>query len=371
MQRIVVKTRFLISVFLCGLLSSCATLVDETQQQQLPVLVGGRVLVEDIEGKQRNTYFWPGVYFEAGFTGASVDVHLDDIDNVLQIIVDNNAPIVLTKPGKMIYPLRNLGEGAHHIRLEKISETNWTVGHFDGFFIPSTQQALALTKPTRSIEFIGDSYSVGYGNTSSGRECTDKQIFSTTNTQLAFGPLIAKQFDAAYQVNAWSGMGVVRNYNGSSPESSLVARYPFVLNDNGVRQQGEWSPQIIVIALGTNDFSTPLNPGEKWLSRSALQQDFVATYESFVRSLRVQHPSAGIIIISPGNDTSEVTTYVKRVVDNLHAKGEQNIYFAGSNFPFDLMGCHWHPSLKDHQVIAKIMAEYIEAHFPEWRIATQ
>lgn len=31
---------------------------------------------------------------------------------------------------------------------------------------------------------------------------------------------------------------------------------------------GTWRPQVVVVNLGTNDFSTAINPGEPWTSDS-------------------------------------------------------------------------------------------------------
>jgi len=93
--------------------------------------------------------------------------------------------------------------------------------------------------------------------------------------------LTAKHFKADYQINASSGFGVVRNYNGGNPEKNLLTLYPFTINSLSTLNHKDeidharWAPHIIVIGLGTNDFSTQLNPNEKWTTRTQLQNDFV------------------------------------------------------------------------------------------------
>src|SRR6185312_14756892 len=107
------------------------------------------------------------------------------------------------------------------------------------------------------IEFIGDSHTVGYGNTSRTRECTQDDVWKTTDNSQSFGPLIAGHYAADYQINAISGRGIVRNYNGT-PGDTLPVAYPYVLFDKKEEYSDpHWKPQIIVISLGTNDFSTP------------------------------------------------------------------------------------------------------------------
>src|SRR5207237_1246644 len=82
-----------------------------------------------------------------------------------------------------------------------------------GVFAAPGTVAAPLRHRRRAIEFIGDSHTVGYGNTSPGRACTEDQVWATTDTSRGIAPLTAARYAADYQVNAISGRGVVRNYN--------------------------------------------------------------------------------------------------------------------------------------------------------------
>ncbi len=334
----------------------------------LPVSVGGRVAIKNENNQAQYIYSWPGTYFEASFTGASVDIRLDDSVNMLNITVDKETPIVLNKPGKINYSLKNLGEGIHKVRVEKRTESYSRTATFHGFFIPESQTAITAEKLKRKIEFIGDSFTLGYGNTATGRECSNEQVFLTTDTQAAFGPLVAKYFNAQYQVNAFSGQGVVRNYKGSDPETSLILKYPYVFNYGDILYYDDWSPQIIAIILGANDFNTPLESHERWKTRDALQKDFVATYEKFVLSLRKQHPSANIFLVSPDNSTSEVTAQISRVVDNLKEKGERKVLLHVTDVTLGLTGCAWHASAEDHKKVAGLFIDYLEKNPSLWGV---
>lgn len=341
-------------------------IADTSARTQLPAHVGGRVLVDKSSaGISSYTYSWPGIYFEAEFKGSSLDVELNDDQNILNLIVDNNPAIVLAKPGKMTYALNNLGEGKHHVRLEKRTETQWGVGRFNGFFVPQTQTPLPVSPAQRRIEFIGDSFTVGYGNTSKSRECSNDEQFATTNTQLAFGPLTAKHFGADYQINASSGFGVVRNYNGSSPGKSFLTLYPYTLNQGGEIYRSDWSPQIIVIGLGTNDFSTPLNANEQWKTRQQLQDDFVAHYIDFIASLRKQHAHANFIVMASDSNDAEIARLIERVVATLQAKVDKHIdaiLFKGLEYS----ACHWHPSTQDDQKISALLIDHIGSKPSLW-----
>lgn len=335
-------------------------------EKSLPVHTGGRVITNKINNLTQFEYAWPGVYFESRFSGVRVDVHLNDSVNMLNLIVDDQIPIVLDKPGKTIYTLNNLSNAVHKIRLEKRTETFSKTATFEGFFIPAAQNALKPEVPVRSLEIIGDSFSVGYGDISSTRQCNSEQVFASTNTQQAYGPLVAKYFHADYQINAISGRGVVRNYKGSNPDSSLLIEYPNVFNFGSVKNNGKWAPQIIAIVLGVNDFNTPLESHERWKNRDDLQNDFVATYEKFVLGLRESHPKATILIISPDKPGSELATQITRVFDNLKQRSVQNIVLRLPDVELTLTGCDYHASAGDHQKVANMFISYIEKHPELW-----
>ena len=311
------------------------------------------------------TYSWPGVYFEAAFAGTEVDVRLDDSNNILNLIIDGQAPVVLARPGKKTYSINNLAEGEHRIRLEKRTETQFDTGTFEGFFIPDHDREITPEKPKRRMEFIGDSAVIGYGIRSPRRECSDEEIFSFTDTQLTYAALTAKALGADYQINALSGLGVVRNYNGAMPEQTVLSLYPYALNDKGALYQGDWSPDIIVIALGGNDFATPLNPDERWKTREALQDDFVEKHESFILSLREKHRGAHLVLLSYDPINKELENQVTRVVEKLKMKGEDRVDLVGIR-PMTLSACQWHPSEADHRDAADILIRHIEANPALW-----
>ncbi|HEY0894408.1 MAG TPA: SGNH/GDSL hydrolase family protein, partial [Cellvibrio sp.] len=289
----------------------------------------------------------------------------NDSNNIFNIIVDGQAPIVRTRPGKTTYSINNLTEGKHHIRLEKRTETQFGTGTFEGFFVSANSQAITLEKPKRSIEFIGDSAVVGYGIRSPKRECGEEEVFSFTDTQITYAALTAKAFNADYQINALSGFGVVRNYNGAFPENTFLSLYPYALNDKGALYQSNWSPNIIVIGLGGNDFATPLNPSEKWKTHEALQDDYVESYKNFILSLRKKHPEAHFILLSYAVVGDELEGQITRVIKELKQKGMRDIGMVTVK-PVELSACHWHPSEADHKKSAGILTDYIKANSGLW-----
>lgn len=354
-----------LAVFVLTLFSVTAFSQSTEEKKPLPLHHGGRVVIGELNNIPTYTYSWPGVYFEAAFVGTEVDLKLNDSNNVLNIIVDGQAPVVLTKPGRTTYSINNLPQGKHRVRIEKRTETLYGTGTFEGFFIPKNSQAITLEKPKRSMEFIGDSALVGYGIRSSKRECGEEEIVSFTDTQLTYAALTAKAFNADYQINALSGFGVVRNYNGAFPENTFLSLYPYSLNDKGALYKSDWSPNIIVIGLGGNDFATPLNAGEKWKTREALQDDYVKSYKDFILSLHTKNPNAHFILLSYAVSGDELENQIARVIKALKQEGMRDVGLLTTK-AVELSACHWHPSETDHKNAAKILANYIKANPGLW-----
>jgi hypothetical protein len=124
------KSVIIVVVFALTIFSVPAFSLNIEDKKPLPLHYGGRVVVSELDNMPTYIYSWPGVYFEAAFIGTEVDLKLNDSNNILNIIVDGQAPVVLTNPGKKTYSINNLAEGKHHIHLEKRTETQVGTGTF-------------------------------------------------------------------------------------------------------------------------------------------------------------------------------------------------------------------------------------------------
>lgn len=325
---------------------------------ELPVHVGGRV-VEDA-GTQR--FGWPGTYFEGRFRGTAVTVEAESTTEHMRLLVDGAEKAVLVEPGHTRLRLDGLPAGDHVVRLEKLTESQSGGGRFVGFFIDREASPLPPMPRERRIEFIGDSFTVGYGNMSHGRTCTPDEIHDLTNTQRAFGPLLAKRLDADYRVNAYSGFGIVRNYNGGAPELSLPLIYRRAIPGESMEATADgWRPQLIVINLGTNDFSTELHRGERWTSEADLRADYRKTYGEFLRMLMSRQPQARFILMGADAFIKDVEQ-VAAALPPAERNKVKTLHFGG----LDVLGCDWHPSLADHEKLAKQLEDAVDATPELW-----
>ncbi|MGA7674575.1 MAG: GDSL-type esterase/lipase family protein [Rhizomicrobium sp.] len=321
--------------------------------------VGGQVVVRISGGRSSYTYAWPGIYFEAQFTGDTVDVKVDDDQNNLNLYIDGVHKLTLTRPGRATVALKDLGAGRHIVRLEKTSETQNSTGTFDGFYVMSAEQALPAPHYDRSIEFIGDSFTVGYGNTSRGQTCTVDDVRDTTDTSEAFAPLTAKYFGAAYRIHAYSGEGVVRNYSNIRPGITLPELYQYTLFDKSAPVPDDgWTPDIVVIGLGTNDFSTPLADNERWKTHDELRADFIGVYVSFVKSLHEKWPAAHFILMASTSFNEEIIDAVNAVADTLKSDGLTDLEVISFG-NLDYQACQGHPSLKDEGILSQMLIDHI------------
>jgi hypothetical protein len=331
----------------------------------------GRVEVTPLLGKlpkgaRSFTHQWPGVYFEAQFDGEEIFLKFDDAINEYRLLVGSQAPITISKPGRVEVRVSNLPSGNHLLRLEKVTESSSGRGSFQGFYAPGSQ-VIKIRARRPQIEFIGDSAMTGFGARSGTRECSSEQVQLTTDTQRAFPALIAKKHGADYQINAVSGAGVVRNYGGGNPDRTLPRVYPFTFFDRSVPYlDPEWSPRLIMIKLEA-DFAAPLKPNEQWASDAELARDYASRYGSFIAELHGRHPNAAFLLWWFDRDSvRDINTALlldhmqQQIGATARAAGVRDLHVV----PMRLKGlkrtaCASHYSLSDHNKLADYFSDFI------------
>ncbi|MBM2618596.1 cellulose binding domain-containing protein [Actinoplanes sp. LDG1-06] len=311
-------------------------------------------------------YTWPGTYFEGRFRGTSVGLILNDATNDYTVQVDGATVATIVTPGRTTYWIRNLADGDHTVRLAKRTEGQWAAGEFGGLV------GTVLGKPalrSRQIEFIGDSWTAGYGNMSTSRDCTSTGgLTRNSNADVSFGALTARGLNADYQINAWSGLGMVRNYNGQGTdnfrtyyETDLQA----VFNSQVWPVPSSWRPQVVVVGLGINDFSTALNAGEKWASVDQLAADYRAAYGAFLDKLRARYGANTFLVLTYPDlsyQTTALADAIRTIVQGRNDAGDARVsalFYDNTALGLDLLGCDWHPSQRDHRILADAVTRHL------------
>jgi lysophospholipase L1-like esterase len=315
-------------------------------------------------------YQWPGTYFEARFAGGTVFVDLGSGEKHARVSIDGREVADLLRPALRGLRIQGLAAGTHAVRVDIVSESRDGVQTFGGFAVPHRADAVAPPPARqRAIEFIGDSYTVGYGAASSGRTCSDDDVWRSTDNALAFGPQVARRFGADYRIQAISGRGMVRNYGNGAGDTLPAAWARLLPGDAGSSVASDdvsWSPQLVVIGLGTNDFSTPVAAGEPWADGAALSAAFEARYLDFVRGLHRRHPSARFLLLATDVGDGAAERAIALVRMRLVAEGVAvgDVLALGT---LALDACNWHPSRADHEAIAQRIVNAVQALLPRWR----
>ena len=325
---------------------------------QPQVHTAGRILV-DADGWHAT---WPGVSLLTRFKGRAIGFVIDDPLSSYSVELDGK----LRKPlpmedGEHTVWLRNLTKGAHEIRLTRRNETISAPGTVRRFLLEDGTWLPLKAEEARQIEFIGDSFTVGLANLSKKRSCSGAVIRAKTDASNSFGVQTARHFHAEWEINAMSGMGMNRNWNGNLPGQNFRTYYPRLLqNDEQSKpDNSRWPPQLIVIGLGINDFSTPVHEGEAW-TKETLAEEYKTAYLGLLADLRQRYGDVEVLVtaVRIGPDDQQAPL-VQQVLEAAHASGDKHIHYLEFG-GLELTACQWHPNLADHGKMAKALIERID-----------
>jgi lysophospholipase L1-like esterase len=307
---------------------------------------------------------WPAVAWRAAFSGTSVAVLTQD-SSAYRVEIDRREMDAITPSEERKESwYRGLPLGDHLIEIIRMNVTRSTPGYFFGFKLDTDGRWLASPPHVaRQIEFIGDSQSAGYGDRSMSSDCADDEVPSLSDASQSYAVLTARQLHADWQLNAMNAIGVVRNWSGIWPGTTIQNYISLTLQSEpaSVYRDPEWHPQVLVLWLGGNDFSTPLAKGEPW-TRMRLKRAFDKHYRALVLQLRQRLGASGlIIVVQPHTGSSPANSMVRHIVEHLRSQGDRQIYY------FELpsieeTGCYTHPTLADHRLISTAMSDFIESH---------
>ncbi len=320
---------------------------------------------------------FPAVSIETQFEGDAIDLILDesapggaDGTAYYDVSIDGLAPTkVMTCKEQRVYPLaRELSGGFHTVRIAKRTEAQVGSSSFLGFRVRPGTSLRRPVAPPRLLEFVGDSITCGYGNEVSTAS-PDEYPFSSRNENalLAFGAITARALGADYVAVAASGRGLVRNYDGHAA-LEVPAFYDLTAPDSSgaAWDHRRHSPDVIVVNLGTNDFSIGLDPR----GLSAMRAEFRRAYEAFLERLRATHPRATLIAAvgpmindahPPGYKAwTSIRADVQGVVAARASAGDTDLLyfeFEPQSAPY---GEDWHPTVATHRAMAERLSAFIQ-----------
>ena len=307
------------------------------------------------------------VHFGFHFTGTDCSIFAAISDpaghNYLQYTVDGiyYHSVKVSGNTSRAYHIAGLGKGEHTVWIYKETEATTGPVFIQKIFGHEIKAVRVETRPL--IEFIGNSITCGAEADPSEIPCNMGEYHDHHNAYYAYGPRVARMLHVNFILSSVSGIGVYRTWNSPGPSMPQVyEKTDFQVNSSRKWVFSNYSPRIVSIALGTNDFSdgdgrTPRLPFDSTV--------FVNNYIRFIDLVKSKYPQARIALLSSpminGNKRIKLQNCLTAVKVQIDKKYRENKPVALFFFdPMTARGCGGHPSVEDHEILAKELAPFFK-----------
>ncbi|KAF2517304.1 SGNH/GDSL hydrolase family protein [Flavobacterium foetidum] len=304
------------------------------------------------------------------FTGKECSISLQSVDsyehhNYVQLVLDGKyiGKIRIEKGAIQSFPIKVTSNQKEH-RLEIYKNTEAQSGNI--LFAGTTAKLTPISfKKKKKIEFIGDSITCGAASDGSDVPCDKGEYMDHHNGYYAYGPKLSRAIGVDYLMSCVSGIGMYRNWNDENKEEAImpdVYQNLYLTKDaSKPKYDFAFQPDIISIALGTNDFSggdgkkerLPFNP-----------EKYVSNYINFIKMLYKHNPNIQIVITnSPmvGGEKGVVFEDCLNKVKNAFANDKAHKSIRIFKFkPMIPNGCLGHPDVADQKVMAEQYGPFLK-----------
>lgn len=301
------------------------------------------------------TFGFPGVTFitEVEGTKLSANLHSSEGNSWIDVIVDGGTPQTIKVPQQATeIELFNFPTAAkHRVEITHRSE-NWhgnvTLKELSvtggGFFA-------APALPKRKMLVLGDSVTCG--------EAIDRVAGEEKNTRWwnareSYGMLTAKALNAQVNLVCWGGRGLIRSWNGKTDDANLPDFYEYAVGDNNPAYKWDhkqYQPDLIVSAIGTNDFSQGIPERET----------YVTAYVKLINKLLANHPKAHIALtegaILNNEKKAALIDYIREAISRVNDSRVHQV--TSTHYPGDASDAH--PTKEQHAAMAKDLAPQLKS----------
>ena len=252
------------------------------------------------------------------------------------------------------------------VRIVKLSETAMSTCGIRAISVDEQASVRPTAAKARKIEFVGDSITCGYGVDDEDGE----HHFSTTTEDVtrAYAWRTAAKLDADYSMTSISGYGIISGYTATAEApvtSQLIPTYYEQLGfsygtyQNRAAAETKWdfsafTPDLIVVNLGTNDDSYTLDHADR-------QETYRAAYVEFLKVIRRNNPGARLLCtLGIMGDrlypmvAQAVADYTAQTVDTNITSMKFDVQLADDGYVAD-----WHPTAVTHEKAARKLAAEI------------
>ncbi|MCQ2592379.1 MAG: GDSL-type esterase/lipase family protein [Treponema sp.] len=254
------------------------------------------------------------------------------------------------------------------IRVLKLSEVNFGSAGLKELVVDGTLITKKTESKAKKIEVIGDSITCGYGI----EGVWEKDTFTTKQQRAdkAYAFLTAKKLGADFQLCSWSGIGIISKYVDPSvelPDTTVVmpSVWPYIDKSLSLRlgiepevwDEKRFSPDIVIVHLGTNDASFVRKVEERRLA-------YVSGLRQFLEAIHRRSPKAKICCCLGvmGQDLCDSVSEAVELFNKDFSKVATKVVKFPVQLEEDGIAADWHPSAKTHEKVALQLSEALK----EW-----
>lgn len=370
-----------IKLLKCCILCACITFLSSTLLAQTNFIPANNSKIQytgriDFSNPLLPEFSYPGTSIKAKFSGTSIKLVVKDLTpgaldsaHYYAILIDGNmVKTIKVINGDSVFTVATgLPNTNHTIEIFKRTESLDANNAFRGFYIEGNDLIVLPPKYNRKIEFIGDSWTAGYGNELSNDPPVSGFRAKNEDNYMAWGAIVARTLKAQYVAVAISGRGLYRNNFGTT-NNTLPQEYAKIspFSNSRTWNTANYVPDVVVIKLGTNDFFP-----ETWANASMLDSaSFSGAYVNFVKQLRTYYPDTKIIIVCgsslsdwwPANfkRMTRWRNYTNAIINKLKSDGDRKVYSFELSTQSAPYGEDWHPTKATHLNIANQITSFIQ-----------
>ena len=254
------------------------------------------------------------------------------------------------------------GGGWHTLRIVKATEAS------NGVVVFHRAEAAALAPVEESrgfrVEFIGNSITAAMGADTTDLPCgKGSKWYDQHNAWWSYAAISARNVKAEFMLSAISGAGIYRNWNSDGPTVPQQYRSAYLRIDSTRSWDfSSWQPDVVTIALGTNDMS----PGDRTKARDPFDSArFVTTYVEFVRTVTGNYPNTQVVLLTSPMMTGTRAATLYRCLQSVR---QQCLDGKVTRIPLKIFefremkatGCTGHPLIPEHQEMARQLTAFLE-----------
>jgi len=318
---------------------------------------------KDIETFGRHTYIdgmpafdWTNSGLCFSFKGTAVTLSFAPFEKAdtfyVLVKVDRKAQRFALSTGNEKVIIEGLRDTVHKLEFIKITEGDQRIAVTDielwgtaPEIVPTVKDAAKKLK----IEFVGDSLTAGYGNLAAATE-KGFNTYQQDGTR-AYAYLCAKMLGAEARYICYSGKGI---HNDCTGAKSYELPTFFTHVSRATKEPwdfSKWTPDIVVVNAGTNDFNGGVDAAT--FANSAL---------AFLKQIRATYPKA-LIIWAYGMTQYKAMAALEDAFARFDDKNARFFKFSSIYERNGEVGGNGHPNVKAHTRFAKQFAKFIRQEY--------